>query len=148
MAMGVVKPTPKRYANKKNPGHYTVVPRFHKNNCDPAIPWLYSQPMIKDKVKLIVCDALRVLYHRGPQDHPRYRQVYNQIMVTTDPVALDTTILDIVNGIRVSKGMKKVEDDPWFRGKARPPNYLKTAVTMGLGVGDLENIILEKRSLK
>jgi hypothetical protein len=104
--------------------------------------------MIKDKVKLIVCDALRVLYHRGPQDHPRYRQVYNQIMVTTDPVALDTTILDIVNGIRVSKGMKKVEDDPWFRGKARPPNYLKTAVTMGLGVGDLENIILEKRSLK
>jgi len=146
MAMGVVKPTAKRYANKENPGHYTVVPRFHRGNCDPAIPKLYSRPMIRGKVKLIVCDALRVLYHGGPQDKARYRKLHNQIWVTDDPVANDSLILELVNKIRNEKGMKPVEED-LFRGKKRLPTYLKTANEMGLGVNDLNRIKVEKKIL-
>ncbi|MFT7622641.1 MAG: hypothetical protein ACI9WU_001816 [Myxococcota bacterium] len=144
MAFGVIEPTAERSANKANPGHYTVVPRFHRNNADPAIAWLYSQPMIKGKVKLIMADALRVLYHGGPQDKPRYRLVHNQIWVTEDPVACDTTILNLVNGMRKDKGMVPVEE-ALFRGKPRPPRYLKSCVKYGLGVGDASKITLDKK---
>ncbi len=146
MAMGCVEPTVERAANKANPGHYTVVPRFHRNNCDPAIAWLYSQPMIKDKVKLIVADALRVLYHGGPQDKPRWRNVHNQIWVTEDPVACDTTILNLVNGMRKKAGMVPVHE-ALFRGKPRPARYLKTCVEYGLGVGDPSRITIDKKVL-
>ena len=108
MAMGVVKPTAKYDANKKNPGHYTIVPRFHSNHCDPAIPWLYSQDMVHKKVKLIVADALRVLYHGGPQDKARYRLRKNQIWVAEDPVAVDRTIHTLINSIGRTKG-----SSPW-----------------------------------
>lgn len=147
MAMGVVKPTKKYYDRKDgNPGHYTIVPRFHRNNCDPALPWLYSQDMIKGKVKLIVADALRLLYHGGPQDKARYRMRLNQIWVAEDPVAVDSTILTLVNKVRQDKGMKPVEED-LFRGKKRLPTYLKTAETMGLGFHDSSRIVIEKSKI-
>ena len=146
MAFGCVSPTAERAANTADPGHYTVVPRFHRNNCDPAIPWLYSQPMIRGKVKLIVADAVRVLYHGGPQDKAGYRALHNQIMVTTDPVALDTHILELVNRYRHKRGLKPVEKDLW-RGRPRVPHYIATAARMGLGVGDLARIDLDKTVL-
>lgn len=146
MAMGTMQPTAERAGNKANPGHYTVVPRFHKNNCDPAIGWLYSRPMIKDKVKLIVADALRVLYHGGPQDKPQWRQLYNQIWVAEDPVAVDRTIHTLINGLRKKHGMKPVEED-LFRGEPRLATYLDSAAKMGLGVGDPAKITLEKKVL-
>ncbi len=146
MAMGCVKPTEKYYNRKGNPGHYTIVPRFHRNNCDPALAWLYSQPMIKDKVKLIMADALRVLYHGGPQDKPRWRVLHNQIWVAEDPVACDTTILDLVNSIRKDKGMVPVAE-ALFRGKPRPARYLKTCAEYGLGIDDRARINVEKRVL-
>ena len=142
MSLGVVRPTPEA---EKQPNGYTVVPRFHRNNCDPAIAKLYALPMIKDKVKLIVCDATRLLYHGGPQDNPRYRVQNNQILVSTDPVAMDTTILDLVNGWRAKNGLAKVEDDT--QRQPRPPKFLKTAADMGLGEGDRSKIKLEKKVL-
>jgi Domain of unknown function (DUF362) len=142
MAMGVVKPTTEREANKANPGHYTVVPKFHRGNCDPAIPWLYSQPMIRDKVKLILVDGVRLLYHGGPQDKARHRQLLNQIWVAEDPVAVDATILTLVNKVRKAKGMKPVEED-LFRDKPRLPKYIATAAKMGLGTNDAARITLD-----
>ncbi len=147
MAMGCVKPTAAYYNRKEgNPGHYTIVPRFHRNNCDPALAWLYSRPMIKDKVKLIMADALRVLYHGGPQDKARWRTLNNQIWVTEDPVACDTTILHMVNGIRKEKGMVPVEEAK-FRGKPISPRYLKTCAEYGLGVHDTKRITIDKKVL-
>ena len=146
MAMGVVYPTKEAAADKSNPGWYTVVPKFHANNCDPAIPKLYSRPMIRSKVKLIVVDALRVLYHGGPQDSPRHRLRHNQIWVAEDPVAVDRTIHGLVNRIRKEKGLKPVEQD-LFRGRPRLPHYLDTAARMGLGEGDPAKIRVEKKTL-
>ncbi len=142
MAMGVVKPTEEREANKANPGHYTVVPKFHRNNCDPAIPKLYAMPMIKDKVKLIVVDAVRCLYHGGPQDKPRFREPLNQVWVAEDPVAVDSTIHRLVNKIRKDKGLKPIEED-LFRDKPRHPKYIATAAKMGLGTNDPAKITLD-----
>ena len=146
MAFGCMKPNDEHYSNKANPGYYTIVPRFHSNCCDPGIPWVYSQPMIKDKVKLIVADALRVLYHGGPQDKPRWRALNNQIWVAEDPVALDTHVLDVVQGYRKKNGMKPVEED-LFRGKKRLPTHIATAEKMGLGNHDRSKITIEKKVL-
>ena len=146
MAMGVVKPTAEREAQKDNPSANTVVPKFHRNNANPAIPWLYSQPMIKGKVKLIVADAVRVLYHGGPQDKARYHERLNQVWVSEDPVAVDQTILTLVNSIRKAKGMKPVEED-LFRDRPRLPKYIATAAKMGLGTNDPAKIELDHHKL-
>ncbi len=141
MSLGVVRPTP---AGEKQPNGYTVVPRFHRNNCDPAIAKLYAMPMIKDKVKLIVCDATRVLYQGGPQDNPRNRVQNNQLYVTTDPVAMDVLIHELVNKHRVAKGLPKVED---ATPRPRAPKFIQTAAKMGLGEGDRAKIVVDTKKL-
>jgi uncharacterized protein (DUF362 family) len=139
VAFGSVRPTAER---ERRPNGYTVVPLFHRQNADPAIAWLYSQPMIRDKVRLVVCDAVRVLYQGGPKDNERYRARNNQILVATDPVAIDTLILEIVNRHRVAHRLRPIEED-----RRRPPRHIATAARIGLGVADRARITVERKVL-
>ncbi|UCH95235.1 MAG: DUF362 domain-containing protein, partial [Candidatus Aminicenantes bacterium] len=63
--------------------------KFHRNNCDPYVAELSTHPMIKDKLRLIVCDASRVQVNNGPAFYPKYAWEYGGILVSQDPVALD-----------------------------------------------------------
>jgi hypothetical protein len=139
VAFGSVRPTA---ARQKQPNGYTTVPAFHRNNADPAIAWLYAQPMIRDKVRLVVCDATRVLYQGGPKDNERHRARNNQILVSTDPVAMDVMILEIVNRHRKANRLKPIESDP-----RRPPRHIATAARLGLGVGERSRVTVVDRKL-
>ncbi len=139
VAFGSVRPTA---AREKQPNGYTTVPAFHRNNADPAIAWLYAQPMIRDKVRLVVCDATRVLYQGGPKDNERHRARNNQLLVSTDPVAMDVMILEIVNRHRRARRLKPIEADP-----RRPPRFIATAARMGLGVGERSRLTLVEKRL-
>jgi hypothetical protein len=138
VAFGSVRPTA---ARERQPNGYTTVPAFHRNNADPAIAWLYSRPMIRDKVRLVLCDATRVLYQGGPKDNDRHRARNNQILVSTDPVAIDLMILEIVNRHRRAKRLRPIESD-----SRRLPRFIATAARMGLGVGERSRLsVVEKR---
>lgn len=139
VAFGSVRPTAARL---KQPNGYTTVPAFHRNNADPAIAWLYAQPMIRDKVRLVVCDATRVLYQGGPKDNERHRARNNQILVSTDPVAIDLMVLEIVDRHRALHRLRPIASDP-----KRPPRHIATAARMGLGVGERSRVTVVEKKL-
>jgi len=57
-------------------------------------------PAIRDKCRLIIVDALEPLFHGGPQVNPRYLWPYRGIIIGTDPVAVDTVCIKILEAKR------------------------------------------------
>ena len=101
---------------------------------------IYGLPIIRDKVRLIVADGLRLLYEGGPQDGSN-KDLHNAIYVSTDPVALDTIGHDILQEARRNHGVESFEDDD------RPCGWLAICEERGLGVHDRARIQLEEHTL-
>ena len=110
--------------------------KYHGNNCNPFIAELNTHPYIKDKVRLIVCDALLVQYNGGPGYKPQWTWNFSGIIVGRDPVALDRICHNIIEEKR--KEMKL----PSLKLANREPTYISTAATLGLGTDDPSKIKL------
>jgi uncharacterized protein (DUF362 family) len=100
-------PTPKQHGMAgisvalKN--HYGSVDRpgsLHGNSCDPAIAELNAQPSLKDKTRLIVGAALKV--SPGDWNQPTREDA---LLLSFDPVALDTVARDILIRQREAMGL-------------------------------------------
>jgi len=105
---------------------------LYKNECNPAAADIYSLPAIKNKTKLILCDALTPLYNGGPMDNAKYHTNYNGIIVGLDPVAVDA----VGQGI-----LQKIRDDKFGKDAAKlKTKYLETASSdkYKLGTSDLK----------
>jgi hypothetical protein len=99
-------PTPKQHGTAgisiamKN--HYGSINRpaaLHGNRCDPAIAELNAQPVVREKTRLIVGAALQV----SPANwNDPARE--NAILLSFDPVALDTVGRDILVRHRQEQG--------------------------------------------
>jgi len=78
---------------------------MHDSMCCPFIPALYNTLLngikIKDKIRLIVGDALLACFTGGPTGAPS--KYLNTIIVGTDPVAMDKWALDTINANRNAK---------------------------------------------
>jgi hypothetical protein len=132
-------PTPKQHGTAgisvamKN--HYGSVNRpgaLHGNRCDPAIAELNAQPTICDKTRLIVGAALRV----SPGDWNRPERE-DALLLSFDPVALDTVARDILVRHRQDKGRSV---DSLIKGAPQ----LSTAQSLNLGATDAELIDLRE----
>jgi Domain of unknown function (DUF362) len=132
-------PTPKQHdgagvsVSLKN--HYGSVDRpgsLHGNRCDPAIAELNAQPLIRDKTRLVVGAALNV----SPGDWNRPERE-NALLLSFDPVALDTVARDILIQHREAKG----RDVGFLIEGAR---HLRTAQTLGLGTTAVDSIDLQE----
>ena len=111
--------------------------KFHGNNCDPFVADLNMSPQIKEKNKLVICDAIKVLFEGGPTDcKPRFTWNYNGIIVGTDMVAVDQVALMLLEEKRASEGL------PPLAAVGRPAKYITTAADPEhlLGVKDPEKI--------
>lgn len=114
---------------------------FHRNreglnSRNRNIPDLYAHDAIKSRVRLHIMDAFKVLYDRGPQDNPAARVVYETVMASTDPVAIDAIGTEIVDEQRTSHGMRTLERS------GRAVRYLAHAEQMGLGIAERSRINL------
>ncbi len=69
---------------------------MHLYNCDPYIPELNSELIDQygEKQKLCICDAIMGIFSSGPVGPPEF--IYNGIIMSTDPVALDVILLQIL----------------------------------------------------
>jgi len=117
--------------------------KFHGNNCDPYVADLYMSQNIKEKNKLIICDAINVLFEGGPTDYkPRYVWNYNGLIISTDPVAVDQIALMLLEEKRASAGL------PPLAAVGRPVKYITTAADPDhcLGIKDPEKIRVIKLS--
>jgi hypothetical protein len=135
-------PTPKQHSGAgisvalKN--HYGSVDKpgtLHGNWCDPAIAELNAQPNVRDKTRLIVGTALKV----SPGDWNR-PEVENALLLSFDPVALDTVGRDIlVRHLQASgRGVGRLLEGA---------RHLTTAQSLGLGATDAALIDLREVTL-
>ncbi len=111
--------------------------KFHGSNCDPYVADLNMLPQIREKNKLIICDAMTVLFEGGPTDcNPRYMWHYDGLIIGTDPVAVDQIGLMLLEEKRVSEGL------PPLAAVGRPAKYVATAADPDhlLGTNDPEKI--------
>ncbi len=113
---------------------------FHDNSCDPFIAAINSIPVIKDKIKLHFCNGILGLYDGGPMPKKRFVWNENRIIMSKDPVALDTIGMNIIEGKRKEKELRSLFDRPNL------PKHIETAGKCGLGVHDL-NLIDHKTVL-
>ena len=148
-------------------GHIKVVPRFHcnkgygyidgkkvtkKGNCQPVCKWehcnvarMYSHAPLKDKVRFHLADATAVLYQGGPQHQARFTDVYDSVILSTDPVAMDSFILRIVDEHRARHKMVPINEIK--RPRRRPAAFIAHAQALGLGIADPAKQSLEEVQL-
>ncbi len=82
----------------------------------------------------MVVDALRPLCHGGPQVDPRYVWPYKGLLIGTDPVAVDSVGLKIVQGRREQMRGRNWPLSP-------PPKHIAVAAEKyKLGTADLAQI--------
>ena len=117
------------YGSHRNPGDH------HGNECDPYIADLNSIEAIKNKTRLVICDATRACCNAGPgADDPRYVWSPNAILVATDPVAHDTFGTKLIADKRRELGL----------GGSLQPKHLATAASLGLGTNDLTKVSVNR----
>jgi hypothetical protein len=106
----------------------------HNNHCDPFIADLNMIPAIRSKTRLIIMDALRPLADGGPIFRPNAMWKYNGLLVSQDPVAVDTMEWKIIDERRTEIGL------PTVAQAGREPISIATAAARGLGVNDFDKM--------
>ena len=119
---------------KNHYGSIDIPHFFHHNDCDPFIARINAAPQIRDKTRLIICDAAYVIYRGGPSGLPQAQ--CSSILASTDPVALDYTGMQIIN-----KYLEQNNKTPVTPAMAI---HVKTAQKMGLGTCKPDNIQVKK----
>jgi uncharacterized protein (DUF362 family) len=104
--------------------------RYHDNNCNPYIPDVMVHPYIRDKLRLVLCDALIAQCQGGPSFVPQHAWNYSGILAASDPVALDATGWRIIEDRRKETGLPPLEE------VGRYPASIETAAEKGLGEAD------------
>jgi uncharacterized Fe-S center protein len=118
--------------------HYGSVNRpgsLHGNSCDPAIAELNAQPNVRAKTRLVVGAALKV----SPGDWNRPLRE-DALLLSFDPVALDTVARDILVRQREAQGQGT---GSLIQGS----RHLLTAQSLNLGATDVSLIDLREVTL-
>ncbi len=127
---GITNACKNHYGSFDNPGAH------HGNNCDPYLADLNAVPAIRNKTRLIICDAIRPIAEGGPGLRGDYAWNYNAILASTDPIAIDTVGWQIIEARRKELGL------PSLAQVGRPVKYLQTAAQLGIGTNDPNRIRL------
>jgi uncharacterized protein (DUF362 family) len=119
-------------ASLKN--HLGTIPNpgaLHSDNCSRLAELNALEP-IKKKTRLILMDAARAQYDRGPSFSPQQMWSYSGMLASTDPIAMDVIAAKEILAKRNASGQE---------GPIRPPiKHIELGATLGLGVGDLNQI--------
>lgn len=141
-------------------GNFSNVARSHrqeKTNTLSFIGTLASLEPLRSKTVLQVMDGLKGVWHGGPfvRDE-RFVFRPNQILIGTDPIAIDRQLIDVIEGERKKQGAPSVWDrgkehvhpnrslDPNFNVFIREPGHIEYAGGLGLGVYDQKKIVNER----
>jgi uncharacterized protein (DUF362 family) len=126
MLAGITAALKNHYGTIDNPSS------FHLGACtDPGIPEINAIPVIRSKERLVICNALQVLYKGGVSWKPANAWPYGGIILGTDPVAVDSVCLKIINEKR-RQSNKSIIDN-----RAR---HIPMSEQLGIGVADLDKI--------
>jgi uncharacterized protein (DUF362 family) len=112
--------------------------KYHPNGCDPYVADVNMLPEIRSKLGLHVCDATTACFEGGPAFKPEYAWRQNALIVSQDPVALDTIGWQVIERKRAEKGLRTLTIEE------RAPRYITTAADADhrLGTNDPRRIEL------
>ena len=128
---GVTLAMKNHYGSIANPGEH------HKDIME-HIPLVNSLPQIRNKTRLVVLDAIFGEYKWvNGRDQSCVSRV-NQVLVSNDPVAIDTVGWGMIEALRKEHGLVPVSP---------APSYIKRAAELGLGVSDPTRLELKKLML-
>ena len=108
--------------------------RLYLNGGDPFVCDIYAHPAVRCKVRLHVVNALRILAYGGPIAEERYVYEYGSLLLSRDPVALDTVAVHLLYRARRFVVLPDEVDEVIV------VPYLLTAQALGLGQSDLNRI--------
>jgi hypothetical protein len=146
-------------------GSFSNVARSHsgaKTNTYSFIGTLATVEPLRSRTVLSIMDGIRGVWHGGPfSPNRKFRFYPKQIMVGTDPVAMDRLLLDIIDGKRKAEGAISVWDrsmaniksgrgydnNPNINRFVREPGHIEYAAKLGLGEYDLHKIQVRKVEL-
>jgi uncharacterized protein (DUF362 family) len=94
---------------------------LHANCCNPGIADLNAIPVIRDKVRFTIGDALTSVYEGGPEFRPEHLWRPNALVVGEDRVAVDTVAWQMLERQRAAVGLPSLAAD------GRSPSYIATA---------------------
>ncbi len=80
----------------KNYINFTSSPSTYHKGGSINLGEAWHLPDVKGKTKLVVVDALRPYFGPGPRPNPVHRWNYNGLLVGTDPVAVETVCLALI----------------------------------------------------
>jgi len=137
-------------------GDFSNVARSHqreKSNTYSFIGTLASVEPLRSRTVLNIMDGLRSLWQGGPfLQSPKFLFFPKQIVLGTDPVALDHLLIDMIEGKRKQEGAPSLFDrspghlkrgpelDPQFNSFIREPGHVEYASTLGLGIFDKDRL--------
>jgi uncharacterized protein (DUF362 family) len=142
-------------------GNFSNVARSHeseKTYTYSFIGTLAAVEPLPSRVVLQVMDGLAGVWHAGPFSRSRRFRFYpKQLMIGTDPVAIDRQLIDLVEAKRKAEGAISIFDrsrehlgdpaNPNFNRYIREPGHIEYASRLGLGVYDTARIKLEEIAL-
>jgi uncharacterized protein (DUF362 family) len=144
-------------------GSFSNVARSHereKSNTYSFIGTLASVEPLRSRTVLNIMDGLRSLWQGGPfLQSPKFLFFPKQIVVGTDPVALDHLLIDMIEQKRSQEGAPSIfnrsrehlrfqpELDPNYNSFIREPGHVEYASHLGLGIYDKARIVEKAISL-
>jgi hypothetical protein len=118
---------------------YSGAPRNYHDQNNVKLGEIWNLPSVKGKTRLVLVDALHPLCDKGPQVDPRYKWAYNGLIAGTDPVAVETVCLRVINQKR-----RLLQGEPW--PLTPPPLCIEAAdKTYLLGTSDWDKINVTHR---
>ena len=106
--------------------------KYHPGGCDPYVADLNMLPEIRTRMRLTLCDATTAMYEGGPAFKPEHSWRHNGLIVSQDPVALDTVGWQTIERKRAENGLKTLEAED------RAPRYLATAADKDHRLGNCD----------
>jgi uncharacterized protein (DUF362 family) len=112
--------------------------KCHDDNCAPFIPHLAAFPLIHDKLRLTLMDAVTAQCEGGPGRSPKWIWPYQGILASTDPVAIDALCARIIEDRRREVGL------PTLAAEKRVPRWIEGAAKLGIGEADLARVRVQE----
>jgi uncharacterized protein (DUF362 family) len=109
--------------------------RYHDDNCDPFVADIAAHPCVRDRLRLVLADALTAQYHGGPARSLAHQWRPAAVLAAGDQVALDRLAWELIEEQRAAHGL------PTLTESRRPPRWLETAGARGLGEHRRERIV-------
>ena len=115
--------------------------QFYENGCSPFIADIVALGPIRDRLRLTLVNALRVIFQGGPEAREDAMWDGGILFGGFDPVAVDVIGLQLLDHVREKLKLERIGGE----GGSLP--YLEAAEARGLGTAELYEIEIEKVKL-